>query len=162
METLDALRTKRAVRQYKDQPVSESIIREIVNAGRYAQSSKNSQPWEFIVLRNRETLRQLAPCGKHSEHLAEATFAIAIVSSVEWAFDIGQTAAYLQLAAWDLGIGSCIAKIHDPSRAKAILSIPEDRYLEIVISFGYPTDQPTTIKRDGRRALNEVLRWEHW
>jgi nitroreductase len=67
MTVSELIRTKRAVRQFTDEPLSEEAIRSILNAGRRAQSSKNSQPWHFIALRDHETLRQLSQCGAYSE-----------------------------------------------------------------------------------------------
>jgi len=66
MNVLEAIRTKRAVRDFADRLVPEETIRQIVDAGRHAQSSKNEQAWHFIVIRDRETLRQLSTCGKYA------------------------------------------------------------------------------------------------
>ena len=161
METLQAIETKRAVRDFVNQAVPEEIIDEILHAGRRAQSSKNEQPWHFIVVQEREILAALAKCGQYAGHLAGAAFAIAIVSDTEWMFDIGQAAAYLQLAAWDLGVSSCIASLQQREQAKAILEVPADRYLELAISFGYAA-QPPKARKSGRRPLDEVVRWEKW
>jgi nitroreductase len=163
MQVLEAIRTKRAVRHFSDQPVPEAVIREILHAGRRAQSSKNEQPWHFIVVRERQTLNQLAACGRYAGHLAGAAFAVAIVSAVNWTFDIGQAAAYLQLAAWDLGVSSCIASMWEPERARAILGVPADKYFEIAISFGYAAEPAgAKSKAGGRHSFDKVVRWEHW
>lgn len=162
METLDAIRTKRSIRQFTDQPVAEDLIKTILHAGRRAQSSKNSQPWDFVVIRNRATLHQLSTCGTYAGHLAGANFAVALVSTVQWAFDIGQVAAYLQLAGWDQGISSCIAYIYNQEQAKSILGVPADRTLEIAISFGYSAVTPAPPKKGKRRSIEETVRWEHW
>lgn len=163
MDVLEAIRTKRAVRTFTDQPIPEAIIREIVNAGRRSQSSKNDQPWQFIIIRERPTLAQLATCGQYAGHLAGAAFAVALVSSVPQSFDIGQAAAYMQLAAWDLGLGSCIASMWEPERAKAILGVPAEQHFDTAISFGYPAEQPARSPRPGgRRPFDEVVRWERW
>src|SRR2546429_686323 len=114
MTVSELIRTKRAVRQFTDEPLSEEAIRSILNAGRRAQSSKNTQPWHFIAIRDRATLRGLAECGVYAGHLAGAPFAVALISSSAESFDLGQAAAYMQLAAWDLGIGSCIASMWEP------------------------------------------------
>lgn len=153
----------RSVRTFTDQAVPDEIIQEILHAGRRAQSSKNDQPWHFIAVRQQETLEALATCGQYAGHLAGAAFAVAIVSSTEWAFDMGQAAAYLQLAAWDLGVSSCIASMWEPERAKAILGVPDDHSFEVAISFGYAANPPVAKGRSGgRRPLDDVVRWEHW
>src|SRR5919199_3240110 len=120
---LEAIRTFRSVRQFADQPVPDEIIRQIVNAGRRAQSSKNTQAWIFVVVRERETLARLAACGTYAAHLAHAAFGVALISPVNDPFDLGQATAYLQLAAWALGVSSCIASMHQSDRAKAVLGV---------------------------------------
>ena len=165
MTVSELIRTKRAVRQFTDEPLSEEAIRSILNAGRRAQSSKNTQPWHFIAIRDRETLRQLSQCGAYAGHLAGAPFAIALISSTAEGFDLGQAAAYMQLVAWDLGIGSCIASMWEPEKAKAILGVPQDLHFDVAISFGYPLhggEQPSAPKSNGRKLFNEVVFWEQW
>jgi nitroreductase len=157
---LDLIRTKRAVREFTDQPVPEEIVLEILDAGRLAQSSKNDQPWNFILIRDRETLRALSTCGKYAGHLAGANLAIALVLQPGYDFDMGQAAAYMQLAAWDRGVASCLASMWDPEKAKSILSIPADRQFDTAISFGYPAKKPGKIK--DRRPLEDIVRREKW
>ena len=159
------IRTKRAVRKFTDEPLSDEAIRSILNAGRRAQSSKNTQPWHFIAIRERATLRELAECGVYAGHLAGAPFAVALISSTAEGFDLGQAAAYMQLAAWDLGIGSCIASMWEPEKAKAILGVPHDLHFDVAISFGYPLpgqEQPGMPNPNGRKPFDEVVFWEHW
>jgi nitroreductase len=157
---LDLIRTKRAVREFTDQHVPEGIVLEILEAGRLAQSSQNDQPWHFILIRDRETLRQLSKCGKYAGHLAGADFAIALVIEPGHDFDMGQAAAYLQLAAWDRGVASCIASMWELERAKAILNIPADQQFDTAISFGYPARRPGKIR--DRRPLEHVVCLEKW
>jgi nitroreductase len=162
METLEAIRTKRAVRKFKDEHVPETILHKIIDAGRLSQSSKNTQPWTFIVVRNPNKLKQLSRCGKYAEHMAEAAFAVTIVSETEWAFDIGQAAAYLQLAAWDLGVSSCLVRFHNANKAKVALAVPVEKSMDIGISFGYADRSPRSPRLGGRRPFDEVVRWESW
>jgi nitroreductase len=162
MNVLEAIRTKRATRQFAGRPVPDDVIRQIVDAGRRSQSSKNDQPWTFVVVRDRETLKQLSECGRYAGHLAGAAFGVAIVAQPGYDFDQGQTAAYLQLAAWELGIGSCIASIHEPERAKALLGAPDELQFDTAISFGYPAQPPAVARQGGRKPLDEVVRWEKW
>lgn len=170
MNVTDAIRTKRASRVFTDQPIPGDAIRAILNAGRRSQSSKNTQPWTFIAVRDRDSLKQLAQCGAYAGHLAGAAFAVAFVTpdpATRWqiAFDTGQAAAYMQLVAWELGLGSCIASIYEPEKAKAILGIPADHYFDVALSFGYPAPDPNRSgppKKGGRRSFEEVVKWERW
>src|SRR5712691_795907 len=163
MTVSELIRTKRAVRQFTDEPLADEAIRTILNAGRRAQSSKNSQPWHFIAIHDRATLRQLSECGAYAGHLAGAAFAVTLISPTAEGFDLGQAAAYMQLAAWELGIGSCIASMWEPEKAKAILSIPQELHFDVAISFGYPLpsrERPHAPKPGGRKPFDEVVFWE--
>jgi nitroreductase len=163
MNIFEAIRTKRAVRSYADQPMPDETIRQILDAGRRAQSSMNRQPWTFVVLRQREGLKKLAECGTYAGPLAGAAFGIALVSADPWPFDIGQAAAYLQLAAWELGVGSCLVWLGESEKAKALLGVPAELHLEMALAFGYPAEPVgAKPKPGGRKPFDEVVRWEHW
>jgi nitroreductase len=170
MKVSDAIRLKRAVRKYLDQPLPEETIQAILNAGRRAQSSKNTQPWHFIAITEKDTLQKLAESGDWAGHLAGAALGVAILHAdpsekFQVMFDIGQAAAYMQLAAWELGVGSCLASIYDPDKARQILGFPADLHLRIAISFGYPAeaDKLTAApKKGGRRPFDEIVHREQW
>jgi nitroreductase len=80
-------------------------------------------------------------------------------------FDAGQAAAYMQLAAWELGIGSCMATIYQGEQARQVLNFPPEWHLRFAISFGYPLE-PSALtrppKKGGREALAEMIHWEKW
>lgn len=164
MDVLQAIRTKHAVRNFSEQPVPDDAIRKILDAGRRSQSSKNSQPWHFVLVRERERLVALSKTGTYAGHLAGAAFAIVLVGveRSDWnSYDIGQSSAYMQLAAWGLGVGSCIATLHREDEARALLGIPADSGLFLALSFGYPAADWEPNK-GGRKPLEEVVRYEHW
>ena len=171
MHVWEAIQNKRAVRQFTDQPLPEPVIRRILDAGRRAQSAKNSQPWDFIAITQRETLQVLATTGEWMGHVAGAALCVGLVTPAPegnarypWnMFDAGQAAAYMQLAALELGVGSCPGTIYDEDRARALLGIPPDRSLRLVLSFGYPASpRITPARKGGRRPLDEVLHRERW
>lgn len=169
MDVWEAIRTKRAVRQYTDQPLPDEVIERILDAGRRSQSSKNTQPWDFIAVRDRETLVQLSKTAQWMGHAAGAALNVVLIAPAEaatyahYGFDIGQSAAYMQLAAHELGIGSCIGAVADKATARALLGYPEDKELVMTISFGYPADeQRQGMGKAGRRPLDEVVHWDRW
>jgi len=169
MDTLDAIRTKRAVRVFQDRPLPDEVLAAILNAGRRAQSSKNSQPWHFVVVRQRATLEALSKLGTFAGHLAGAALAVVIVTpdpAQRWSimFDAGQSAAYMQLAAWDLGVGSCPATIYEPEQAEALMGVPAEWHIRAALSFGYPAEPATSLppKLAGRRRPEEVVHYEKW
>jgi nitroreductase len=161
MHTLEAIRAKRSTRQYSNQPVTAETIRAILEAGSYSQSSKNDQPWTFILIQDKDRLRAVSECGAYAGHITGAAFAVVLVDHNNWSFDIGQAAAYLQLAAWDLGIGSCLAYFGEQEKLKKLLNIPEEAAVEIGISFGYPAEAPRKSKVS-RKPLDEVVKKEVW
>jgi nitroreductase len=170
MNVADAIQTKRAVREFLDKPLPEAVIRAILNAGRRSQSSKNQQSWQFIAMQDKATLKSLSECGTWAGHLAGAALGIAILTpdpteKFQTMFDAGQTATYMQLAAWEMGVGSCPASIYDFERARGILAFPPEWHLRIALSFGYPARQEKLTahpKKDGRRSFDEVVHWEKW
>ncbi len=170
MNVSEAIRMKRAVRKFKDQPLPEEIIDTILNAGRRAQSSKNTQPWSFIAILDKTTLKTLSECGTYAGHLAGAALGIAILTPdpakrFSIMFDAGQAAAYMQLAAWELGIGSCLATIYEYEPARQLLGYPSEMHLFIAISFGYPVDHAyltTHPQKGGRRSMEDIVHWDRW
>ena len=170
MDVAEAIRTKRAVRKFQGEPLPDEVILAILNAGRRSQSSKNEQAWQFIAIRDKGILKALSETGQYAGHLEGAALGVALVmpdpnAKFQTLFDAGQAAAYMQLAAWELGVGSCIASIYDMEKARGILGFPGDRYLDIAISFGYPADEAKLTappKKGGRKPLEEMLHWDRW
>ncbi len=170
MKVSEAIRMKRAVRQFAQTPLPEDIIHAILNAGRRSQSSKNSQPWQFIAIQDKTILKALSECGTWAGHLAGAALGVAILTpepseKFQTMFDAGQAAAYMQLAAWELGVGSVPASIYEPDRARKILEFPPDLHLRIALSFGFPENEEVLSakpQKGGRRELDDVVHWDRW
>ena len=170
MNVSDAIRTKRAVRKFQDKQLPEDIIHAILNSGRRSQSSKNEQTWQFIAIQEKVILNALSECGESAGHIAGAALAVAILTTEPTAkfqtmFDAGQAAAFMQLAAWELGVGSCPASIYDAENARRILGFPPFLHLRLALSFGYPADEnklSATPKKGGRKPLDELVHWERW
>jgi nitroreductase len=170
MEVMEAIRRKRAVRNYRPDPLPQEVVERILYAGRRAQSSKNSQPWHFIVIQDHQTLMELSKMGDFTGPLTRATLGVAILTpdpATRWSvmFDAGQAAAYMQLAALDMGVGSCMVTLHRPEPARALLGFPDDLQLHAMIAFGYPADpavlEPAS-RPGGRRPIQEIAHFERW
>jgi|SRR5271157_147355 len=170
MDVSDAIRTKRAVRQFQEKPLPEGVVHKILNAGRRAQSSKNNQPWQFIAVREKGILEALSGTGTYASHLAGAALGVAILApnpddKFQTLFDVGQAAAYMQLAAWDLGVGSCLASIYEQDKAREILGFPQEWQVRICISFGFPMEVEVLNappKKGGRKPFDEMVHWDKW
>jgi nitroreductase len=169
METWQAINTVRVVRQFNDEPIRDEDLDRILNAARRTGSSKNDQVWAFIVLRDRDHLRELGAVGRYAGHLAGATVAIALITpnpataSMMW--DLGRAAQNMVLAAWELGIGSVPATVYDHGLASRLLSLPDDRRCDFLLSFGHPADESKLTapnRTGGRLSLSEVVHEERW
>ena len=169
METWKAIDSVRVVREFTSQPLDAEHVDRILNAGRRAGSSKNQQHWAFIVVRDRDRLRDLAAVGKYAGHLAGAAVAVALVTpnpasaSVMW--DCGRAAQNMVLAAWEIGIGSVPATVYDHDLARRLLGLPSERRCDFLLSFGHPAD-PSALtapnRAGGRLPLAELVREEEW
>ena len=165
MQIEDLIRSKRAVRDFVKQPVSAEIQLAILEAGRRAPSAMNRQPWSFLVVTDPEKLEQLADVSGHSGHLANAAFGLVLlIPEGHWpVFDAGQAAAYMQLAAWDYGVASCIGSFVDPAAARALLDYPEELRPVCCLSFGHPPkESERPARQGGRKPLNELVHWNRW
>lgn len=170
MNVSEAIRTKRAVRNFRDELLPEKDVRAILNAGRRAQSSKNRQAWHFIAVQGRDTLKKLSKMGAFAGHLGSAALGVIILTPPPEEFygalfDAGQAAAYMQLAAWELGIVSCLATLYKAEKAYTLLGIPREWQILMAISFGHPSDKKKlTLRplRGGRKPFGEVVHMERW
>jgi nitroreductase len=172
METWEAINSVRVVRQFADRPLSAEHESRILNAARRTGSSKNEQTWAFIVIHDRDHLRELATVGRYADHLAGAAMAVALVTPDESAgwrntrmWDLGRAAQNMVLAAWELGIGSAPATVFEHELAARLLGLPADRRCNYLLSFGYPADASALSapnKAGGRVALEAVVHEERW
>ncbi|GCE06564.1 nitroreductase family protein [Dictyobacter aurantiacus] len=163
MEVFDAVRTVLAVRQFQDKPVPEDVVRQIVEAGHLTASSMNGQPWHFIVVENKETLRQLAPLARTGPYIAQAPLAI-VVGTEHSPFGVSDASRAIQsmiLTAWSQGVGSNWVGFNNLQQINALLGIPDRIDILAVLPFGYPV-QATGKGQKKRKPLGEVAHRERW
>lgn len=163
MNIIDAIVKKRAIRDYQDKSIPTNVAEAILDAGRRAQSSKNTQPWQFIAVQNKETLAALSTHGKYAGHIKDAALGIVLTCKPGADFDLGQAAAYMQLAAMEYGVGSCLIAIYEPEKTRNLLGVPEEYQVRIAIAFGYPSEaeQQKSLAK-GRKDFEEIVHWENW
>ena len=159
----DAIRTKRDTRAYADRPIPEETLRRILQAGRMAGSSKNTQPVRFVVLRERKRKEELAGCGDFATHLPSAPVVITLVLLPDGGpFDAGRAAQNMMVAAWAEGVTSCPTSMHRPDCAAEILGLPPDHRVAIALPFGYPTEQEQSRPARPRLPLSEYVHEDRW
>src|SRR5579875_1624328 len=129
METWDAITSRRNVRQFADRPIDDAVLERILEAGRRSPSSRNGQPWDFVVVTDRGQLQELATVWRGADHVATSAATIALVMpDLEEAraretarFDLGQAAMAMMIAAADQGVGAGHSAVGDQARAREIL-----------------------------------------
>lgn len=171
METWDAITSRRQVRSFTDDPIPETTLRRILEGARLSPSGMNRQPWDFVVVSDREQRRRLAQVWQGAAFTAGAAHVVALVQpvvddegrSLMNRFDLGQAALQLAIVAADQGIGSGLAACHDQGLARKVLGLPPDRLVGILVALGYPADRPMApIENLDRRPFDEVVHFDRW
>jgi nitroreductase len=157
MEVFDAVRTVLAVRAYQDKPVPPDLVRRIVEAGRLTASSQNAQPWHFVVVEDRDTLRQLGALARSGRYIAQAPLAV-VVAIEETRFAVSDASRAIQsmvLTAWSEGVGSNWVGFRGLTEVKLLLGIPDELEVLAIVPFGYPARAIGRGKKQ-RKSLSEV------
>jgi nitroreductase len=155
MDAIETILQRRVQRAFARKPVEPDKLRQIVEAGRHAMSARNLQPWQFIVIREPETLRKLGALCSTGRFIAEAPAAIAILkdrNNTRWAdVDCAQAVQNMANAGWALGLGTCWVGNLEREQIAALLGIPEEWPVFTILPFGYadPANppQPRPLKK---------------
>ncbi len=164
MDVFEAVRTVLAVRSYQDRPIPDDVARRIVEAGRLTGSSMNMQPWRFVVVRNRGTLRRLGELARSGPYIAGAPLAIVVAIEKASKFGVSDASRAIQsmvLTAWAEGVGSNWAGFGGLDAIGKLVRLPAELEVLAVVPFGYPA---TTVGRGKkkRKALGEVASRERF
>jgi nitroreductase len=169
MQTWEAIESRRNARSFTERPIPAEDLDQILEAGRRSPSSQNWQPWDFILVTDRDQLRELAAVWRGAAHVAGSAATIVVIGPAadnefhRAQFDLGQATMAMTLAAADLGIGSCHAGVADLQLARELLGFPADRDWAFLVSLGYPADRPLApIRNPKRRPFNEVVHRGRW
>jgi nitroreductase len=169
---LASIRRVSQIRQYQPEPVPDEVVDQLLELARWTGSSKNSQPWRFIVVRDKDRLRKIAALRPNINWAAEAPLGIAIVldgaNALSEAYDEGRLTERLLTGANLLGYGGGVAWFGEPAHqaeAKRILGIPEDRTARQIVLIGRPKStkdpRPSGPPR-GRKPLTELVSYDRW
>lgn len=171
LRTWDAITSRRDVREFAHRPIPDDDLARILDAGRRAPSSRNGQPWDFVVVTAPGQLQELATVWRGAGHVATSAATVALVAPLieetrgreTLYFDLGQVAISMMIAAADLGIGSGHSAVADQDRAREILGLPQDRFCAHLIPFGYPAARPLVpLRHPDRRPYDEVVHEGRW
>ena len=163
MDIFEAVRTLLAVRSYQDTPVPDAIVEHILEAGRLTGSAMNKQPWHFVVVQNRDTLRELAALAQTGPYIADVPLAIVVVTTPMpiAVSDASRAIQSMLLTAWGAGVGSNWVGFSRLAVVKPLLNVPDDRDIIAVLSFGYPAKAIGQGKKQ-RKPLAEIASREQF
>lgn len=164
METFEAIRTVLAVRQFRDTPIPDDIVREIATAAHLTASSINGQPWHFIVIQEKDMLRQLGALASTGSYIAQAPLAVVVGINTASPFGVSDASRAVQdmiLTAWSRGVASNWVGFHHLDAIKPLLGIPDDVDVLAIVPFGYPVATIGAGKKK-RKPLGEVVSRERF
>ncbi len=161
-EVLRAIRERRSIRAFKTDPVEPEKLEAILEAGRWAPSGKNTQPWRFVIVESQEKRQQLGQLVTQMDMIRTAPVTIAVLLDTEAGYDrikdiqaIGACAQNMLLAAHSLGLGACwIGRVRD-EQVERVLGVGEHEELMMLIPIGYPAESPPPKER---KPLADLVR----
>lgn len=171
MDTMDAIRGRSSVRDYKSDTVSDDVLKDVLEAAVQAPSSDNVCDWEFVVVKTPEGRNALAVAAFNQGFVAKAPCVIVVCSDLERIakaygargeelYSIQNTSAAIQnlmLSAWDKGLGTCWVGAFDEEAVKNAVVLPANVRPLALITLGYPAGTPVKSKR---KPVDSVLHWE--
>ena len=169
MNVMDAIKTRRSIRSYKDQPVEPAKLQQILEAARLAPSASNRQDWKFVVVQDPATRQALVSACHNQGFIAQAPVVIAACSTNPTrlmasgqptaAVDLAIAVDHMTLVAVELGLGTCWIGAFDAPAVAKLLHLPSDAAVVHVLPLGYPADSPSTHRS---KPPAEVICHETW
>ena len=159
----DTVRTAMAVRDYRDKPVPGDVVSRVVEAGRLTASAANQQPWHFIVVRERETLRSLGSLVPTGPYIPKAAFAVVVANEKTSRTGVSDASRAIQsmiLTAWAEGVGSNWTGFGGLDGVRQKVGLPDRYEVLAVIPFGYPARPVKGVKK--RKAPKQVASAERF
>jgi nitroreductase len=171
MHTIDAIKGRTSVRDYKSEPVPEDVLESILEAAVHAPSSGNVQDWHFVVVKTPEGRNALAAAAFNQGFVAKAPVVIVVCTDLGMItkaygdrgrslYSIQNTSAAIQnlmLAAWDKGLGTCWIGAFNEDEVKSAAVLPREVRPLALITLGYPAGKSVKSRR---KSVNDVLHWE--
>jgi nitroreductase len=153
-DLLDLMKARRSIRSFKPDPVPDEAITTILEAARWCQSASNKQPWRFVVVKSKETIKALGKCATYGNFIEQAPVVIAIVANTKTApkwhvHDSSMCSHQACLMAWALGLGTCWIGSMDRDKAAGLLGTGKDEMIATILPIGYPSSVPSPPSRKG-------------
>ncbi|MDY6970471.1 MAG: nitroreductase family protein [Spirochaetota bacterium] len=175
MELQEAILKRRSIRKFTDYYVTDNEIKEVIEAARWAPSWSNYQPWEFIIIRDKQTIEEVTATYSETNPARKCSLAASVLIAVcakkgvsgckegvvktkysEWyMFDLGMAVQNLVLKAHEIGLGSVVVGLLDHEACKKALQVPDDYELVVVVPLG----KPAVVGKEGppRKELENIV-----
>ena len=171
LSVIERMRTVRQIRQYASEEVPDNVVEQLLRVAQWTGSSRNTQPWHFVVVKEKDRLRKISQLRAPINWLAAAPLGIAIVldgAGVSEAYDEGRVTERIIIAAHNLGYGGGVAWYGDDTQqaeAKRILGVPAERTARSIVMIGRPVsakDPRPNARPGGRKPLSEIVSYERY
>ncbi len=167
MDILNLLKSRRSIRLYQEKPVPQDLLLQILEAGRWAPTGANLQPWHFIVVTDPETRKEIGKVARFffikSSHVEKAPVVLVLGFDTQKGkygrYDVTLAGGNMVTMATSLGLGTCWIGAFEESRVKEILEIPENIEVIALITLGYPEEK---AEIPPRVELEKIVHWESW
>jgi nitroreductase len=170
MNVIEAIKTRKSVREYTEQPIEEATLRAVLEAGRLAPSAGNRQEWRFIVVRDAATRQQLAAAANRQAFVGEAPAVIVACAEdtrhtmtcgqPSYPIDVAIALDHITLAAVEQGLGTCWVGAFDENLVKRLLYVPRGVRVVELMPIGHPRDP--SLKAKTRLPYDTIVKHERW
>ena len=165
MKCIDQILSRRSIRKFKDKPVSEDVLNNIMEAGRLAPSATNNQPWYFVVARD-EKAKEACDFQGFNRFSAGASFVVVgfyrqseVIIEKLSLMDVTIALQNMVIAGWVQGVGSCWMGAFNERKLKDTLDLPSDSIIVGAVAFGIPEVIPS---QPPKKSINKIVHFEKW
>ena len=163
MDALECLKTRRSVRKFRDTPIPEEVVEDLIDCARMSPTGRGVEPWEFVTVRQPDTRATIAETTDFGSFIAQAPVCIAVLcrDTTYYIEDGAAATTSILLAAWAHGLGTCwVAGDKKPyaDEIRSLLGAPDRFKLVSLIAAGYPAEAPSKQKR----AVADMIHWDRF
>ena len=165
MICIEKILTRRSIRKFKNEPVREEVMNNILEAGRLSPSATNQQPWHFVIARNHKE-KEACSFGGFNKFVVDASFVVVglykqseVLIEKLSLMDVTIALQSMVVAAWVQGVGSCWMGAFDEKYLKDTLNLPVDSRIVGAVAFGIPDEKPS---QPTKKPLNEIFHFDKW
>jgi nitroreductase len=169
MALLEAITSRRSIKQFKPRPIEKDKLERVLEAGRLAPSAKNRQAWRFVVLQKQVLREKIREAAFGDEKVGQAPAIVAICTTnidytmpngqLSYPIDLAFAAAFMMVQATAEGLGTCCVTTYDEQLIRDLISVPFSMRVVLLLLVGYPQELPEPASR---KPLKRIVGYEHW